>query len=308
MNREELQRRKQEFVDRHGSWTAHTIHLGGGVYTDHDPDRLDGNSRLIRRITQATLDLAGKPLDQVRALDLACLEGQYGIELARHGADVVGIEIRETHIAKARFAAEALKLSRYEVRQDDVRNLSVETYGLFDVVLCIGILYHLDAPDVFEVIRRMASVCTRLLIIDTHVSQWVDSGLTFEGKSYRGRRVFEHLSWTTKEQRASKPWASIDNASSVWLSRASLDNALQDAGFTSVFACDVPALPGRRPDRQTIIALKGAPAELHCTPAESGAPLLRSDEKSVMGSLGGFASRLYSVARGKVERLRRDRR
>ena len=41
----------------------------------------------LRRIVQVAADLLGKPLSQARVLDLACLEGHYGIEFAMQGAD-----------------------------------------------------------------------------------------------------------------------------------------------------------------------------------------------------------------------------
>ena len=58
-----------------------SIHLGGDLYTRQPA--LDGR---LRRILQIACDLAGKPLSQLRVLDLACLEGHYGIELAMNEA------------------------------------------------------------------------------------------------------------------------------------------------------------------------------------------------------------------------------
>ena len=48
--------------------------------------------------------------------------------------------------------------------QDDVRNLSVEKHGEFDVVLCLGNLYHLGAPDVFSFAARLSEVCRRSVL------------------------------------------------------------------------------------------------------------------------------------------------
>src|SRR5438067_9171605 len=92
-----------ELRRQHGEWSAMSIHLGDGLYTL--PPAPDGR---LRRILQIACDLAGKPLGQLSVLDLACLEGQYGIELAMHGAEVVGIELREANLAKARFVKDYL--------------------------------------------------------------------------------------------------------------------------------------------------------------------------------------------------------
>src|SRR3989442_14143808 len=99
---------------------------------------------------RAFSDITNKPLDSLRVLDLACLEGLYGKEFARHGAAVFGKEGRKANIEKARFAKDALALENIRFVQDNVRNLSVQKYGYFDVVLCLGILYHLHVPDVFH--------------------------------------------------------------------------------------------------------------------------------------------------------------
>src|SRR5262245_46168694 len=107
-----------DFRRHHGGWTAMSIHLGGGLYTL--PPTADGR---LRRILQIACDLAGKPLGQLRVLDLACLEGHYGLELAMHGAEVIGIELREENLAKARFAKDYLHLANLSLYQDDVRNL-----------------------------------------------------------------------------------------------------------------------------------------------------------------------------------------
>src|SRR5207245_1114369 len=64
----------------------------------------------LPRILQVAADLAGKPLAQLRVLDLACLEGGFAIEFARHGAEAVGIEAREANIRKAQVVKDILGL------------------------------------------------------------------------------------------------------------------------------------------------------------------------------------------------------
>ncbi|MCY7392413.1 MAG: hypothetical protein LH647_13305 [Leptolyngbyaceae cyanobacterium CAN_BIN12] len=108
MNPEQIQHEKQAIVDRFGEWTAHNIYLSGGVYTIGN--QIVGDEVKLRRITQLVADIAKKPLPELRVLDLACLEGLYGIELARHGAEVVGIEGREANSAPSRkFSMRSLK-------------------------------------------------------------------------------------------------------------------------------------------------------------------------------------------------------
>jgi len=151
------QHRKQQIVDRFGEWTAHNIQLKGDLYTIDK--KIVGDEIKLRRIVQVVTDNARKPLENLRILDLGCLEGLYAIELARHGAKVLAIEGREANIEKARFAKDVLSLHNIEFVQSDVRGLTRERYGGFDVVLCLGILYHLEAPDVFSFLESISDVC-----------------------------------------------------------------------------------------------------------------------------------------------------
>jgi SAM-dependent methyltransferase len=273
---EAVRQRRDEVAARHGEWTAHDIRLGDGVSTlpggGTDPSRL-------RRVTQLAADLAGRPLSDLRVLDLGALEGQYAVELALHGAEVVAIEGREASAAKARLAAEVLGLDKLEVRQEDVRELSAERHGSFDVVLCLGLLYHLDEDDLFPFIERLAEVCTSVLILDTHIGLRPRRSHRHAGHEYRGVTFVEHSPQASDAQRQRSLWASLDNEESFWPTRASLLNALQRAGFTSVLECGVPAMSAPR-DRLTFAAVRGDAVELRSLPAGGGPPAGEVPERS----------------------------
>ncbi len=277
MNAEQIAERRSEIVRRHGEWTAHTISLGEGLNTwdaNHPrfPAQVAGIAAHLRRIVQSVADVLNRPLAGLRVLDLACLEGLYGIEFARQGAEVVGIEGREANLEKARFAGDVLGLSNLTFVQDDVRHLSVEKYGSFDVVLCLGILYHLPAPDVVHFVGRLASVCRRVAVIDTHVAVHGVQTVRHEGHDYRGWPFTEHPEGATAQEKTRALWASLDNNQSFWLTRPSLYNLLCRSGFTSVHACHVPTSPGQWTDRDTLVAVKGQRVELLCTPGLDDRP------------------------------------
>ncbi|HUC72176.1 MAG TPA: TIGR04290 family methyltransferase [Stellaceae bacterium] len=85
-------------------------------------------------------DLRGKTV-----LDIGCNGGFYSIEMKRRGAArVLAIDIDEDYLRQARFAAQVVgldiefaRLSVYDVAALDER---------FDVVLFLGVLYHLRHP------------------------------------------------------------------------------------------------------------------------------------------------------------------
>lgn len=84
-------------------------------------------------------------LDGKTVLDVGCNAGFYSLEMKRRGAArVLGIDEDETYLAQARFAADVYgldvefeKLSVYEVGSLGER---------FDLVIFMGVLYHLRHP------------------------------------------------------------------------------------------------------------------------------------------------------------------
>jgi hypothetical protein len=273
-----IEQAKQEIVARHGPWTAHNICLGEGVYTI--ADTIAGDEIKLRRVIQIISDISGRPLISLRILDLACLEGLYAVELALHGATVVAIEGREGNVAKAAFAKHILSLDNLQLLHEDVRNLSLEKHGQFDVVLCLGILYHLDAPDVFSFLASIGDVCRGFAIFDTHVSPAPLVSRDFGGSTFWGTIFEEHAADSTPEERAKAPWSSLDNPTSFWFTRPSLYNVLSKIGFSSVFECHIPPEPDKPLDRVTLLAMKGRPECLHCAPRMNSHPVEELPEPS----------------------------
>src|SRR5690242_18557986 len=90
-------------------------------------------------------DAIARDLSGQSVLDIGCNAGFYSIEMKRRGADrVLGIDSDEEYLAQARFAAE---ISDLDI---EFRRLSVYDVGTlgerFDIVLFMGVLYHLRHP------------------------------------------------------------------------------------------------------------------------------------------------------------------
>lgn len=277
-----------KFIEEHGQWTAMAIKLGDGSYT-----RLPAPDSRLRRLLQLGADTVGKPLNQCRVLDLACLEGHYAIEFALHGSEVVGTEGRAVSVAKCEYAREALGLERARFVQDDVRNLSLEAYGSFDIVICSGLLYHLPAPDVVSLLQTLGKVTARVLLLDTFISLEGRESVEVDGFTLRGHSYFEH---DPDSNKSDKLWASLDNNSSFWVTETTLANLLIKAGFTSLADVILPAMPGLQRDRKTYLAIRGEPvAVLSSDPtAEAGIPMARPPGSEIDDS---------QRARGPVFRL-----
>jgi 2-polyprenyl-3-methyl-5-hydroxy-6-metoxy-1,4-benzoquinol methylase len=270
MDTEWVKAEKKKIAKRYGPWRTHNLRLASGVYTMSKSAFVD--EMKLRRVLQIVADLSRKPLDELRVLDLGCAEGGYAVEFAQHGAQVVGIEGREAAIERARFAKTVLGLDGITLTKDDVRNLDRGTHGVFDVVLCLGILFHLDVPDLFTFVRHVAEVCTGLAIVDTHISTTGDATAQYKGATYYGERYTEHQPDSTAEERLANPWASLSDPESFWLTRPSLFNLLAAVGFTTVYECHIPSEIYRPPGRITLVALKGAPQTVRSAPKVNKAP------------------------------------
>jgi tRNA (mo5U34)-methyltransferase len=132
---EAIERRVREL----GQW-FHNLDLRG-VKTAPDHFLGDYPALKWRRFAHALpSDLRGRTV-----LDVGCNAGFYAIELKKRGADrVVAIDSDPDYLDQARFAAEVsgVDLELFELSVYDVGLLGER----FDIVLFLGVLYHLRHP------------------------------------------------------------------------------------------------------------------------------------------------------------------
>ena len=120
----------------------HNLHLPSGHETAPDHPLGDFPAFKWRELAAALpADLTGW-----RALDVGCNAGFYTFELAKRGASVLGIDMDEHYLRQARWAADVFDL------EQRVRFERLQVYDLarsderFDLVLFLGVLYHLRHP------------------------------------------------------------------------------------------------------------------------------------------------------------------
>jgi tRNA (mo5U34)-methyltransferase len=132
---EEIKKRVSEL----GNW-FHNIDLDG---VETAPNHFLGDYPSIKwRRFEATIpdDLSGRTV-----LDIGCNGGFYSLEMKKRGASrVVGIDSDPTYLEQARFAARATG-AEIDFRQLDVYDVAV-LKEKFDIVLFMGVLYHLRHP------------------------------------------------------------------------------------------------------------------------------------------------------------------
>jgi tRNA (mo5U34)-methyltransferase len=120
----------------------HNIHLPDGTQTAPD-HQLGDFPRFKWKKLEPCLpeDLRGW-----RALDIGCNAGYYSIELARRGAQVLGIDMDSHYLRQAHWVVQAFGLEdRITLREMQVYDLA-RLEERFDLVLFMGVFYHLRYP------------------------------------------------------------------------------------------------------------------------------------------------------------------
>lgn len=129
----------QQRVDELGPW-FHNLRLGN-IQTAPHHFLGDYPELKFRRFR----DAIPKSLKGWSVLDIGCNGGFYSLEMKRRGASrVLGIDTDEGYLRQARFAAEVTELDVDFVRMPvwDVAALRER----FDLVIFMGVLYHLRHP------------------------------------------------------------------------------------------------------------------------------------------------------------------
>jgi tRNA (mo5U34)-methyltransferase len=124
-----------------GPW-FHNLHLPDGRQTAPEHPLGDFPAFKWQQIEGSLPeDLAG-----ARALDVGCNAGYYAFQLASRGAEVLALDPDEHYLQQGRWAARYLDPeARVEFRLGSVYDL-VDLEGAFEVVLFMGVLYHLRHP------------------------------------------------------------------------------------------------------------------------------------------------------------------
>jgi hypothetical protein len=263
----ELQRLNEKFPEK---W-YHNYHFGEGIKTipgqgaeDNFLIRSDIIVELIYRFLgiRSMKDIAA---GGHRLLDLGSAEGLQSIEAALHGFDTVGVEGREVFIERAEFAKKVFALKNVRFMRGDVRKISKDMLGVFDVTLCLGILYHLDREAMLPFFKALSEMTSQLLIIDTHVDNPASVARYKLGEAsdidrkYFGRMHYEHPKGLSILQKLGRLRASLDNEKSFWFDYPSLCQILADHGFNYVLDVKRPFHNMNADFRQTrvlLIALK----------------------------------------------------
>ncbi len=252
----------REEVEALAPW-FHNIDLGHGIVTA--PDHFLGDYphfKYARFADALPADLSGKTV-----LDIGCNAGFYSVEMAKRGAArVLGIDSDERYLEQARLAARTLGFPQLEFR-----NLSVYDVGAlcerFDLVIFMGVLYHLRHPLLaLDLIRE--HVAADLLLFQTmqqgsregwepiedhpfHTPGTFDPPAFFDDPAYPRMHFIE--------------WRFAGDWTNWWApNRAASEAMLRSAGFTieahpedEVYLCRVAPVPYAQWGPATVYPARG---------------------------------------------------
>lgn len=194
-----------------GEW-YHRIDLGGGVVTPGDR-----NQALTYALYERFLprDLTG-----LTVLDLGANACGLSIEFAKRGARVTAIERADQYLAQARFIVDHFNLAeKVSIHKADAHEML--RFGQFDIVACVGLVYHLRHPQLL--LDQLAYVTKSHLIVSTQTTEGDALTLTSRGSQRSGFSA----SWEPTE--------------------AAFDGMLVSAGFRSVELVSTKPHPGESP-------------------------------------------------------------
>src|SRR5580658_114722 len=153
-----FEERVQRLADRvHSRFRYHSIELPDGSVLPglQSPEHL-----------RWRLDLFGLPQDLrcKRVLDIGAWDGWFSFECERRGADVVAVDCIPLDTFNE---AKDLIGSKVEYLTLDVNELSARRLGTFDIVLFLGVLYHLRHPLLG--LEKAVELSTDLALIESFV-------------------------------------------------------------------------------------------------------------------------------------------
>jgi tRNA (mo5U34)-methyltransferase len=155
----------QSGFEKLGPWCYHVETQGGstrpfGTYNDRTIDFHRFRNSLI---CGAVHRYFGSRLNDIDLADIGCNCGFFSLEMANRGAKhCLGIDLRDFNIAQAKWLGSLYGIDNAEFRVGNVKDLGNEQ---FDVVLNLGLMYHLSTP--FEVLQACYRMTKEVCVIDS---------------------------------------------------------------------------------------------------------------------------------------------
>jgi ubiquinone/menaquinone biosynthesis C-methylase UbiE len=159
----------EERIQKLGPW-FYEFDLGdyGRTPSELPPEVIGIHQTRLEMVNRVVDAHFGGRLAAIRCLDIGCHEGFYSVAMARKGVQqVVGVDVREASLEKARFVTDVLGLRNATYREGNCERLSPSDPGEFELTLFLGVLYHLENPMLC--LRNIGAITRELCVVETQV-------------------------------------------------------------------------------------------------------------------------------------------
>lgn len=162
----ELTKEQIEELNANGPYSMAVWH--SGEVSVGNEEGLTGRSDYFMKLIRESI-VNNFSLEEIRdlsILDIGCNDGWVLHQLSDLPfAKMVGVEPREKNINKGKVVRRLLKLeNNVDYRVGDVESLKGET---FDIVICAGVLYHVESIPV--ALRSIREACKKMVFIESRV-------------------------------------------------------------------------------------------------------------------------------------------
>lgn len=196
----------------------HNIEMGDGINTSPSKQLSHGKNLVKWERISPILDkvgMAGK-----RVLDIGCNEGFFTLKISERGAHVIGGDVDELRIKKARFVQSVLQRSDVEFHVLDIYSRKFQELDPFDICVCMGFLHRI--PDPFRAVASIANKTDMIL---------------FEWKALKHGPHDEPFAYFSQKGIDQKDFYGTE----YWLlSYAALESVLRRVGFNYFYRVDDP--------------------------------------------------------------------
>lgn len=234
---------------------------------------------LLESPLRAALAVAGP---HARALDLACSEGFFAHRLLEWGAEAaLGIDLRPENIRRAELVRDHFGVdpARLTFRQGDVFELDPRSLGTFDVVLLLGLIYHVEDP--VGAARRAHALSRSVVAIETQLTRqdrpiehgWGSSGSVLSAEASFAARL--------EPDSAANPIASKPAVLSLIPNLRALELIVSAAGFRELTLLEpAPHHNAQYRERDRVVAIARVDASRSSRGAASQAEIRPQSDPS----------------------------
>lgn len=142
-------------------WWHQTFEIYPGIITPgaYDPEFLMKKIELPGNLTGA------------RVLDIGACDGYFSRQLDRRGADVVALDYKTKEFSGFSIME---KLYGKSIKHINCNIYEIEKYvgGKFDIVLMLGVIYHL--PDIIRALWLTRQFCNNIFVLETYCEDHSD--------------------------------------------------------------------------------------------------------------------------------------